>query len=417
MAPIKIYPPTKLPEKGVTDLLFNIWVEEIEVYLSQDDRFTPFMRGGPYSTWLAYDANADRIAGPQGEDAAADLPTRRAQLRTFLSIVAKACNINHYNVVTRHSTSLQWIYDKLREDYDIQQKGIHFFNLLDLQYKAGSSVMGFYNEYRNVIIANLKKRGDEIRWLNETLNRDEKLSPTFEDLILINVLGIIDARLPLHVRDHYHHHIGRDKTLMDYKSDILVKVPVFLSELDNKAQNNAMRANTEEHLGAMRFAPPARGRQTYYRGRSTPRGRGAYRGHPWADSAPSHLPTVESATSPDSLITWSDPTELATCHAPSCQQLTRSTSPCRGIIPASTPSRQTRTPLTSPTSMATLTRMLPWTTRTANRSVKPDQCPLIPVHYHQLPVKHNTILLFIPGIPVRSHQLNVTLSSPSPARS
>ena len=280
MAPIKIYPPTKLPEKGVTDLLFNIWVEEIEVYLSQDDRFTPFMRGGPYSTWLAYDANADRIAGPQGEDAAADLPTRRAQLRTFLSIVAKACDINHYNVVTRHSTSLQWIYDKLREDYDIQQKGIHFFNLLDLQYKAGSSVMGFYNEYRNVIIANLKKRGDEIRWLNETLNRDEKLSPTFEDLILINVLGIIDARLPLHVRDHYHHHIGRDKTLMDYKSDILVKVPVFLSELDNKAQNNAMRANTEEHLGAMRFAPPARGRQTYYRGRSTPRGRGAYRGPP-----------------------------------------------------------------------------------------------------------------------------------------
>ena len=59
--------------------------------------------------------------------------------------------------------------------------------------------MGFYNEYRNVIIANLKKRGDEIRWQNEALARDEKLSPTFEDLILINVLALIDARLPLHV--------------------------------------------------------------------------------------------------------------------------------------------------------------------------------------------------------------------------
>ena len=107
MAPIKIYLPTKLPEKGVTDLLFNIWVEEIEVYLSQDDRFTPFMRGGHYSAWEAYDASADCIATPAGDDAAVDLPTRRAQLRTFLSIVAKACDINHYNVVTRHSTSLQ----------------------------------------------------------------------------------------------------------------------------------------------------------------------------------------------------------------------------------------------------------------------------------------------------------------------
>ena len=245
-------------------------MEEIEVYLSQDDRFTPFMRGGHYSAWEAYDASADCIATPAGDDAAVDLPTRRAQLRTFLSIVAKACDINHYNVVTRHSTSLQWIYDKLREDYDIQQKGIHFFNLLDLSYKPGSSIMGFYNKYRNLIIANLKKRGDEIRWRKERLARDEKLSPTFEDLILVNVLSLIDARLPLHVRDHYHHHIGRDKTLMDYESDILVKGPIFLMELDNKAQNNAIRAETEQHLGAMRFTP-ARGRQSY-RGRHTFRG-------------------------------------------------------------------------------------------------------------------------------------------------
>ena len=76
--------------------------------------------------------------------------------------------------------------------------------------------MGFYNEYRNLIIANLKKRGDKIRWQNERLARDEKLSPTFEDLILVTVLSLIDARLPLHVRDHYHHHIGWDKTLIDY---------------------------------------------------------------------------------------------------------------------------------------------------------------------------------------------------------
>ena len=69
--------------------------------------------------------------------------------------------------------------------------------------------MGFYNEYRNLIIANLKKRGDEIRWQNERLARDEKLSPTFEDLILVTVLSLIDARLPLHIHDHYHHHIGR----------------------------------------------------------------------------------------------------------------------------------------------------------------------------------------------------------------
>lgn len=169
MAPIKIYPPAKLPEKGVSEMLFNIWTEELEVYLGQDDTLSVFMPGGDYAEWAAFDTNPDRIARHRGEDAAAQLPLRRRQLRTFLSIIAKSCNIHHYNVVTRHSTSLAWIYTKLREDYDIQQKGIHFFNLLELKFSADTNVTGFYNEYRNLIIANLKKRGDRILWQNAEL--------------------------------------------------------------------------------------------------------------------------------------------------------------------------------------------------------------------------------------------------------
>ena len=286
MAPIKIYPPAKLPEKGVTDMLFNVWVEELEVYLGQDDTLSVFMDGGAYAEWQAYDANADRINQPQGEDAIAQLPLRRRQLRTFLSIIAKSCDINHYNIVTRHSTSLQWIYTKLREDYDIQQKGIHFFNLLDLKFQPGTNVVGFYNQYRNLVIANLKKRGDTIHWQNAELQQDEKLTPTFEDTILLNVLTLIDTRLPTHVRDHYHHHMGRDKSLMDFKTDILIKTPVFISELDTKLQNSTIHSadvdDVSEQLCGMRFQHNFRQRGSDYRyaGRGRPfmRARGQPRG-------------------------------------------------------------------------------------------------------------------------------------------
>ena len=162
MPPIKIYPPAKLPEKGVTDLLFNVWTRELEIYLGQDERLTAFMTGGRYSAWEAGDTNPNYITVPAGKDAAAILPTRRIELKTFLSIIAKSCSINHYNVVMRHSTSLQSIYNKLREDYDIQNKGIHFFRLLDMQYQPGSSAVGFYNQYRNLVTTNLRKRGDTI---------------------------------------------------------------------------------------------------------------------------------------------------------------------------------------------------------------------------------------------------------------
>ena len=81
-------------------------------------------------------------------------------------------------------------------------------------------------------MARLKKKGDIITWQdNRVLTEDEELSPTFEELILDNVLGLIDTRLPGHVRNHYFYLIEQTKSLMDYRIDILKKVPTFLEEM------------------------------------------------------------------------------------------------------------------------------------------------------------------------------------------
>ncbi len=82
-------------------------------------------------------------------------------------------------------------------------------------------------------MACLKKKGDVILWQNNTvLEEDEKLSPTFEELIFANVLGLIDIRLLGHVRDKYYQRIGDARSLMDYQEDILNNVIKFLTELD-----------------------------------------------------------------------------------------------------------------------------------------------------------------------------------------
>jgi hypothetical protein len=107
-------------------------------------------------------------------------------------------------------------------------------HLLDIQYQQETSVVDFYNQYRNVVMACLKKKGDVILWQDNTvLEEDEKLSPTFEELILANVLGLIDIRLLGHVRDKYYQRIGDARSLMDYQEDILNNVIKFLPELDN----------------------------------------------------------------------------------------------------------------------------------------------------------------------------------------
>ena len=122
----------------------------------------------------------------------------------------------------------------MNDSCDYQQKKSLLLNLLDLRYQPDASIKGFYNQYRNVVMACLKKKGDVILWQNNTvLEEDEKLSPTFEELILANVLGLIDIRLLGHVRDKYYQRIGDARSLMDYQEDILNNVIKFLRELDN----------------------------------------------------------------------------------------------------------------------------------------------------------------------------------------
>jgi hypothetical protein len=122
---------------------------------------------------------------------------------------------------------------KVEEDYDILNNEILFFNLLDLQYKSEISAVGFYDQYRNLIVASLKRKGDTIVWQNDTiLAEDEQLSPTFEELIFANVLSLINTRLPGHVKNSYYHLIKKTKSLMDHRTDILEKVPIFLEEIN-----------------------------------------------------------------------------------------------------------------------------------------------------------------------------------------
>ena len=69
---------------------------------------------------------------------------------------------------------------------------------------------------------------------NVVLREDEQLSPTFEDIILANVLCLIDSCLLGLVRDEYKHLVGRKKSLMDYRKEILVKIPTLLEEKERK---------------------------------------------------------------------------------------------------------------------------------------------------------------------------------------
>ena len=288
MPSLKIYPPSRLPDNDVTETQFNMWKEELEVYLSQEPDFKLFLPKKLYNTWRSQEeypnriddlkdddrvrVNADPNAGAIVTEAQATaqddvkLDNLRTSLRTVLSIVGKCVSEGHYSSVVRHSTSLEWIYNMLRCDYDIESKGIHFLNILEAKYDSNKvTPIAFYNSYRTIISNNLAKAGDTIKYKNnEVLAHDEKFSPMMEDIILLDVIKEIDARLPAFVKTHYFHKMKKDDHLMDFKTDILVNVPHFLEQLDNSSDNVSLNAfkqtqyNTRQARKAKKSAPQSK---------------------------------------------------------------------------------------------------------------------------------------------------------------
>ena len=131
MPQIKIHPPKQLPEQAISQQEFEDWQNELEIYLGQDENMARFMEGGLYANWSSQEQDPNRIpdilAGDpdtpaeaaQNRDARVTelLAKRRRQLRTFIGQVAKSASKNMYASIVRHSISLQWVYDRIREDY------------------------------------------------------------------------------------------------------------------------------------------------------------------------------------------------------------------------------------------------------------------------------------------------------------
>ena len=119
MPQIKILPPNRLPETHISEQDFEDWVNELEIWLGQDDSMARFMRDGIYANWTSQERDPDRIdvlnpGDPDrpAEDAAnrndrlTDLLAKRCkQLRTFLGQVVKYESKN-YAAIVRHAASL-----------------------------------------------------------------------------------------------------------------------------------------------------------------------------------------------------------------------------------------------------------------------------------------------------------------------
>ena len=265
---IKISKPERLPAESVSETDLHAWWNELLNYLNQEEDFAKFKQNGPYASWTPAEEHEDRLEQHKGNDTAMDLPKRQRQLNNYITIIAGCCSKDQYMHVIRQSSSLAWIWQELSQIYGHQHKGKDFLNIVDIEWNPPHTTpMSIYNNYRAKILENLKPAGTKIKWKKDmALDRQETLSPTFEDHILLSVLNLIDKRLPSKIRELYGPRLEDGKFLMDLKTDILTNVNRIMDDLEEpEIKINAVQEEEDDAYQAA-YIRSYRGAQRPFRG-------------------------------------------------------------------------------------------------------------------------------------------------------
>ena len=343
--------PTPLPASGVNIVTFKVWKNTLIAHIQQDANHFHFMPGGSYSTWrpaelgtriqdfavgdtdkTALDekraANPPQLTATQHEAELAKLLSKRnALLAKFITHIATLCHITEDDDVTNSSSSLDWIFTYLQKHYGLETKGANFMNISDHVFKKDMPYNTFYKGYRASFIDNLRLEGDEVIFKNKfILTENERLSPSFENAIVLWALDKIDPRLPGKVKKNYGHQMTGNVTLRDIQPVVFENIANMLEELDQAHSTKAFASQAEDQLSlsAINLRQGFRGRGGKFGQRG---GRGSGRGSTGNRGFGGNKPFTKGTTITDKYcricnLAGSDPRIYTSHEIGTCSRLT-----------------------------------------------------------------------------------------------
>ena len=123
------------------------------------------------------------------------LPPKRT-----LGQIANFCPVISRNSIVKHSTSLNDIWQKIRQHYGFQSSGAHFLDLASIRLQPDERpedlfqrLMAFFEDNLLSVHGALTHHGDQV-------TTEEDLSPTMENTVVFLWLQLIHPGLPLLVK-------------------------------------------------------------------------------------------------------------------------------------------------------------------------------------------------------------------------
>ena len=195
----------------------------------------------PYAPYLESDVTWSKSSTPNrglvaddetvAENKRKTAVQKNAILTQMLGIIAQYSPSLLRNDIIKKSTSLSWIWNRVRQHYGFQQSEVNFLNIHKIKRMDGERYETLYQRLVSHIDDNLLTAGGNITHDGSPVTDDEELSPTCERLAVYLWLNLIDPRLPAYIGRVYAHDL-QSKSLKDVQPQICMSMDSLLAELN-----------------------------------------------------------------------------------------------------------------------------------------------------------------------------------------
>ena len=219
---------------------YETWKQNQLYNLVQDAKFAKFLDKDV--TWEKQ-TSANPYRGLE-DDTTGDKQTRVQKSTTLdmlLGQIASFCPVLARNIIVKKSTSLESVWQKIREHYGFLSTGSHFLELSNFKLEVDEKPEDLYQRLYAFYEDNLVTKSCGLTHNGEKVTVDEDLTPTIENTITWYWLQLVHPGLPNLVKTKYGPEL-RNKTLSSIKTEISQAMSSLLEELDTKEDARIFRS-------------------------------------------------------------------------------------------------------------------------------------------------------------------------------
>ena len=222
---------------------FNNWKENLTYTLSLDNNFKPYVT--ETATWGKKSSTSPHRGFTDDTPGGANAQTKEQKCSVvdlMLGQVANYATVISRHQITKNSTSLADIWNKIREHYGFHNTGSRFLDLSTIKLDAGERAEDLYQRLLSFFEDNLQTSGSLVTHHGVSPTVDEELSPTVENVTVVLWLERLHVGLPALVKQRYGAEL-RNKSLASMKSEISLALDSLIEEVRSNDDSRISRIN------------------------------------------------------------------------------------------------------------------------------------------------------------------------------